>query len=278
MTPADRDDDFDATLRARRPFLPRLEDDADVQPPPQLDLAVKQQARAALDARPRRRDSFPLLRWTMPVAIAATLVLSFALVLQLGRLGDPAVSDSTVSMPTVRLRPADTAADTAPAASAVPAESTTAAAMADSAAERAVASPAYALRERSEAAAPVADEASVASAAASLTAAESIADAVPAAAPEPPSPGALRVESRRAAASLAAKAVAPAAESVAASGRMAESDPEFRRDPQRWLAEIERLRAAGRSAAADREMADLLARYPDFAVTPAKGENPAKSP
>jgi hypothetical protein len=286
MTPADRDDDFDATLRERRAFVPRFEDDADAQPPPQLDLAVKQHARAALEARPRRRDSFPLMRWTMPVAIAATLVLSFALVLQLGRLSDPAVPDSTLSMPTVRLRPADTA----PAASAVAAESTPAAALADSAAERADAPPAYARRERSEAPAPVAGAANAASDAASFTGAGSVANAAPAAAsiapvaaeadvavPAPPSPGASRFESRRATAGLAAKAAAPATESVA-SGRMAETARDFRSDPRQWLAEIERLRAAGQSAAAARELADLHAHYPDFAVPPAKGENPAKSP
>ena len=176
MTPADRDDDFDATLRARRPFLQRLEEDTDVQPPPQLDIAVKQQARAAIDTQKRRRNAFPLLRWTMPVAIAATLVLSFALVLQLGRLGDPAVPDSMPSMPTVRLRPADTA----PAASAAPEESTRAAARVDQRAERTVAPPAYAPRERSEAPANVAGDASVASAAGSSKAAESVVDAAPA--------------------------------------------------------------------------------------------------
>jgi hypothetical protein len=276
MTPADRDDDFDAALRARRPFLPRFEDDADAEPPPQLDLEVQQQARAAIDAQPRRRGSFPLLRWTMPVAIAATLVLSFALVLQLGRLTSPAVPESGLAMPTVRLRPADTAA------------------------ERAIAPPAEALRERTEALAAVARQANAVSDAAPLTGAASVADAAeaaapaaatiasaaapmtaaaeaPVAAPAPPSPDAPRFEARRAAADLAAKATAPAGESTA-SGRMAEADRDFRDDPQRWLAEIERLRAAGQGAAAARELAELRAHYPDFAVPPAKGENPAQSP
>jgi hypothetical protein len=44
----------------------------------------------------------------------------------------------------------------------------------------------------------------------------------------------------------------------------APADEEFKRTPEAWLAEIERLRAAGEIAAADRELVQFNKAYPDY--------------
>jgi hypothetical protein len=44
----------------------------------------------------------------------------------------------------------------------------------------------------------------------------------------------------------------------------APADEEFKRTPEAWLAEIERLRAAGETAAADRELVQFNKAYPDY--------------
>jgi hypothetical protein len=42
------------------------------------------------------------------------------------------------------------------------------------------------------------------------------------------------------------------------------ADEEFKRTPEAWLAEIERLRAAGETEAADRELVQFNKTYPDY--------------
>ena len=58
------------------------------------------------------------------------------------------------------------------------------------------------------------------------------------------------------------------AESVAMSAAPAAEVPAWRRDPQSWKAEIERLRSAGDNAAADAELAEFNRQQRAYAVGP----------
>jgi hypothetical protein len=48
----------------------------------------------------------------------------------------------------------------------------------------------------------------------------------------------------------------------------ADSGPAFRRDAKSWLAEIDKLRAEGKSAQADAELAEYKRQYRAYAVSP----------
>lgn len=56
----------------------------------------------------------------------------------------------------------------------------------------------------------------------------------------------------------------PAAASAADAAAPRDAEVDTRADPQRWLAEIERLRRAGKLERARSELAALVAKYPDL--------------
>jgi hypothetical protein len=86
MTPPD--DEFDDFLRKRRPLFGR---DDDLEPPLELDRAVLRQAREAIEGEQRPQRIFRTPSWGMPVALAATLVLAFTIILRVDtRQGEPA--------------------------------------------------------------------------------------------------------------------------------------------------------------------------------------------
>lgn len=80
----DPSDDFELRLRRGGRLVPELESEIDG-PDPECDRLVLARARAAI-TEPRRggaaRHFTESARWALPLALAATLVLSFALVLQ----------------------------------------------------------------------------------------------------------------------------------------------------------------------------------------------------
>lgn len=81
-----RDEEVDTWLRAKQPLLHGAGDASLPEPPPELDHRILEHARRAL--RPARADRptfFRNPRSGMSFAIAATAVLSFALVLQFNR-------------------------------------------------------------------------------------------------------------------------------------------------------------------------------------------------
>jgi hypothetical protein len=94
MTVGNGHDDFEQRLGRGGRLLPELEVDVDG-PDVETDRRVLARARAALAERPRGTPaprSAHASRWAVPLALAATLVLSFALVLQ--RDGRDAVAPS----------------------------------------------------------------------------------------------------------------------------------------------------------------------------------------
>ena len=86
MTEPERDAEVDAWLASRRSLQPAHEASHLLEPPPELDRIVIDRARLELRMPTSSKIAFfrnP--RWTLPISIAATLLLSFTLVLQFNR-------------------------------------------------------------------------------------------------------------------------------------------------------------------------------------------------
>ncbi|MCB1632770.1 MAG: hypothetical protein KDI23_13135, partial [Pseudomonadales bacterium] len=83
--PHDSSDEFEAVLRARRRFVPRFDVADAAEPSPELDRIVLARARAALhESISPTVPTVPVptgrhyrgRRWTLPFALAATVLLS----------------------------------------------------------------------------------------------------------------------------------------------------------------------------------------------------------
>lgn len=181
-----RDDEFDDFLARRRKLFRAPEQDL-LEPPEEVDRLVLRQAREAIEIRNGPRE-IRGLGWGAPLALAATLLLAFTVILNIGRPGKEPVPEVTVEHVAQRLDyPA------APAASKT-----------ESTADRAAPRPAPTLIGTTS----------------------------------EPSP----------------TATAPSGARQA--GTNASSTPGWRHDRQSWLAEIQRLRAAGKNTEADAELAE----------------------
>ena len=76
------DEEFEEFLKRRKPVF-RRPDDEMFEPPAELDRVVLRQAREAIKPEePMRVFSAP--RWSMPIALAATLLLAFAVIFRTG--------------------------------------------------------------------------------------------------------------------------------------------------------------------------------------------------
>jgi hypothetical protein len=107
------DDEFEEFLKRRKPVFRQPDDDL-FEPPAELDRVVLRQAREAIKPEePMRVFSAP--RWSMPLALAATLLIAFAVIFKAGMPpGTAPKAEVTVQSITDRVE--------TPAASAVPAE------------------------------------------------------------------------------------------------------------------------------------------------------------
>jgi len=276
------DEEFEDFLRRRRRFG---RPDDELEPPAELDRLVLRQAREAIEAeKPHRVFRAPA--WGMPVALAATLVLAFTIILHVGapvKSRKAEVTVQTISRTIDAPAAADAMAPSAPEARAV------------SAAE----APLLAEQSADQGAVVVdlgtsnAAGAESAPASASLETArerrvEKVADAArPAAAPsfvsddeaarysqpmgasnrtvagDPRSSTNVIIDGQRVdATSTGDLRVEPAVASAKATA------PAWRRDSKTWLAEIERLRAAGDNARADAELAEYKREHRAYAGAP----------
>jgi|SRR5687767_5379034 len=221
------DDEFDDFLRRRRPMFGHPGDE--LEPPAELDRIVLRQAREAIEAeKPQRMFRAP--SWGMPVALAATLVLAFTIILRVGMPAKEAAPEVTLQnvARTVEYPPPPAAAPaSAPAPAPAQPSLQDGPIVVDLAAPDAEATTAPARRLDK-----VADNSRARLAAEMASSAE------------------LRAE----AAADSAKAEAPA--------------PEWRRDSKTWLAEIERLRAAGDVARADAELTEYKRQHRAYAGAP----------
>lgn len=269
------DDDFDDFLRRRKPVFRR--DDDDLEPPAELDRIVLRQAREAIEAdKPQRVFRGP--RWGAPIALAATVLVALSVVFHGGMpatspVGEVAVQSISREVATPADEPAESRGATGTTADppvAPPRErvADNGAVIVDLAPREKAETPT--IRERSARAL----EPESASVAPPPPPRGLVADAEASryAVPLPSAP------STEAAAAPAAASRRAEAQSSAASARvdasgasLAKASPEapaWRRDSKTWLAEIERLRAAGETALAEAEMAEYNRQQRAFAGAP----------
>jgi hypothetical protein len=83
MTDSEHDDDFEAYLKRRVPIDQRMKTVDRLEPPPELDRIVIDKARNAIQNSPQA-PLYRAPRWALPVGLAATLVIAFSIVLNLG--------------------------------------------------------------------------------------------------------------------------------------------------------------------------------------------------
>jgi hypothetical protein len=160
------DEEFDDFLSRRKPLFRRAAGDP-LEPPEEVDRIVLRQAREAIEID-RPQPAFRGAHWGAPLAIAATLLVVFTVVLHVLGLPKKPIPEVTVQQVTQQL-----------------------------------------------------DQ------------------------PPPPAPAA-----------------------VPAPGAQPQAGPEYRRDSHSWLAQIERLRAAGKSAEADAELAEYKRKNRAYAGAP----------
>lgn len=276
------DEEFEDFLRRRRPVFGRPDDQ--LEPPEELDRIVLRQARAAIESdRPARVFRAP--GWGMPVALAATLVLAFTIILRVetpknlepkGEVTVQAVSRQVETpVADVAAPAAAAAAAPAPAPNASPAESP--ALLARSADSNPVV--------ELDAAEGAAESASIAPSAARERRFDKVADT--AASPAAPPPLVSDDEATRYARPMASRSSAGdarASTGVVIDGQRAEVSGNgelrattvapaapvagYRKDTKTWLAEIDRLRAAGENARADAELAEFRREHRAYAVSP----------
>ncbi len=234
MTHPDAPDEFERALQRRTKLLPQFETEIEG-PDASIDRIVLARARAPFDAP---RDAEPRYhrapRWALPVALAATLLLSFTLVLHMSAR-DPALTAPTTSEAAVAAKSAAAAAD--------------------------------AVRPADAAAGVVPDEAaeSAADSVALSAAPEAQAPAAPMIMPAPPPPApAMQAPTAAVAADRAQRATAEIANMAAE--RHAAADAAGTESAAAWLARIEALRAGGDLDAARRELAAFRRQYPDAAL------------
>jgi hypothetical protein len=234
------DDEFDDFLRRRRPMFGRPSDD--LEPPAELDRIVLRQAREAIEAeRPQRHFRAPY--WSMPVALAATLVLAFTIILRVGLPSKEAPSEVTVQKVSRTLEYPAAPSAAAPAAAAPEQQSR-------------AAPPAILAEADARPESPVVVDLSAAEAeTAPAPRMDKLADAARSrATPEFVSAEEANRYSEPVAGISASNAASPA--------------PEWRRDSKTWLAEIERLRTAGDVARADAELAEYKRQHRAYAGAP----------
>jgi hypothetical protein len=270
------DEEFEDFLRRKRPLFSRSGEEP-LEPPAELDRLILRQARDAIqESKPQRVFRAP--GWGMPVALAATLVLAFTVILHTVNTpkrvaAEVAVQNVARSVETAPATPP--AAELAESAPAPPANYSGGATPGPSTDDVIIAD-----LVETEADARASEVASSVARARAATQASGdralVARAEGERYAEPP-PGPILTpaeQSAPASANVVSKsasgAYSPAQTDVAdAVPRKAPGlSPAFRRDSKSWLAEIERLRTAGDVARADAELAEFKRQHRAYATSP----------
>jgi hypothetical protein len=264
MSDSEHDDEFEAYLKRRLPINKPASSLEHLEPPPELDRIVISKARNAIKGvSPIRFLRAP--QWALPVGLAATILLSFAIMLDLGvreLRNETAVQATTTSKATVVSQPVtpgpNSPAPTAvpPVATApwppaqVPPASSTAALRAD-AAEKAGNDKVRARLARAEVAAKRLRTDTDAELASRDPSSKVRLASLP------------NVQQEDVSISMD---LSPALASMASSARAAiEGIP----DPAARLEQIEKLRSNGHPTQAEREMKQFRATYPDYPMSAA---------
>lgn len=276
-------DDIDDWLERREPLFPRSPSAERLEPPSDIDRVVLAKARAALrngrGSEDQRPAFFTLSQWSLPLGLAATLLLAIAVVVRVNPGAPVAASDIAENTDKLDLPP--------PAAS-VAAPDVAAQGLPEEASREAVApargraagpestpqeqtrelrrsSPAMAASKAAPndevavlpEAAPAVPPGLAATpmvAASSTPATEAAAAGAVAAAPAP-------VPSASASVARVTDAVASSESANASAAVQAEA---LRLDPLRWYRHVVALREQGRATDAEREWRALKKRFPDF--------------
>ncbi len=96
MTGIDDDRELDDFLARRSVHHRRLADRDRIEPPAELDRLVLHEAREAIDV-PANAPVYRAPRWALPVALAATVVLAFAVVLNMSRMPNRGIPLATAT-------------------------------------------------------------------------------------------------------------------------------------------------------------------------------------
>ncbi len=238
MSPRDHDPELRDLLSAGDSLHEQLARLDRSEPPEELDRIVIEHARQAIRT-PAADRPIRQFRWAVPVALAATVLVSFALVMQIGPSGPapaPAVEIAAARVDPEQPIPAQTRVEDPTEVRALTPPSVV------------VAPPVASVRKPADApAAPQAYERSAASA-------ENVASAR--AAPE------AALSKREAQTVELQGTTAMAGDERADARNAAATSDELRADPDAWLAAIARLRQQGRHEEADREYAEYRRLYP----------------
>jgi hypothetical protein len=120
MSGSERDDEFDAYLKRRVRFDRRLRSLDRLEPPAELDRIIIAQARQSIQVAPPaplfRGAGLPAPRWALPMGMAATILISLSVLLDLG-VRDAVRRDA--HRPAVTATTATAAASVAPAGAAI---------------------------------------------------------------------------------------------------------------------------------------------------------------
>jgi hypothetical protein len=294
MSDSEHDDEFEEYLKRRVPIDKGASQREPLEPPPELDRIVIGKARKAIQgAAPLHLYRAP--KWALPVGLAATILLSFAILLDLGvrakrndtSLQATASQTSGIQTPqsapgSSEPRPTPKTAP-APAAAAAPAIQNASRAANVSDAEQELSSDTDRSRlakaekaakrarpEQEMAARAMQEVAVVGSRSANSLVTPSPIAAVPADEMNPAAPTAppdvtkpAPLPQRDAVSVDATSQAAPPPQVARRSSSEAETKVD-NPDPATWLERIEKLRSTGQTAEAEREMKRFRATYPDY--------------
>ena len=252
MTGPEYEAELEAFLKRRSPMHRRLSEIDHAEPSIEIDRLVLDRAREAIDtpSQPLFRNS----RWALPVGLAAAILIAFTVVLNIDHRAANAALPVASNVSPAAEGPAPAAARAASVSE--PARMDPPRVLSDSAqreqAEKKAATPAalakrYEMPESPDAANASANSSHLLASGGALGSALTN-QAPPASTTNPPG------------ASAGVGAVPAAPPVSASSASRGAADPHS--TPDLWLREINRLRAAGRTADADRELAAFRETYP----------------
>lgn len=250
----ERDDrELDDYLRGESPLSAAYREARGDEPSADLDEVLLEKARREMHLGPKVAWSPFTRSWSLPLALAAVLVVSVTVTLvmheQTGEpLPVPAKPAAETPVATPELPPAKEKAPLAPpAAPPAPERARAPAAAVPFPAEKSAPAPREQRAPATVAPAPPAGEAGLAASAERPAAAPALQD----------SAGAQRVEQR------ATEKPALRAKGEAVREELAK-DTDLGTDPEAWVKRIEALRKAGRHAEADALLAEFRKRFPDY--------------
>jgi hypothetical protein len=231
MSDMERDPEFEAFLKRRSPMHRRLSDLDHIEPSTELDRFVLTRAREAIESPPQA-PVYRATRWAMPLGLAASILIAFTVVLNIDSPNGAA--EKRVVLQT------KTAAAPAPSAGSAHTESSREESTA------AASAPSTALTDSADSA--VSPEAQAEDSRATKAESSPLLASANGVRTMRPSPG-VAAQTGAGASSAPPRSPSP-------------SNADVHATAESWLREINRLRAAGKTAEAERELTAFREAYP----------------